>query len=180
MPSDPRDPRETRKPAPFSSPEDYEPRVGLKKQTTGQKSMFEGKPKPPTQQEFQRKVEDAQEKLAGYKKRAADLFVQFNKTILDKTLPQNRNVFNIESEKEMLQNMIQLAIEINNDPNEQEGMGSLTWITCLFKTTLAQRDRINELEYAMNVFQKKLDSSALADYINKEIIKALDKKKDSE
>lgn len=161
-------------------PKDFAPKIGLKKQTTGQKSMFEGKPKAPTQQEFQKQVEGAQEKIAGYKKRAADLFVQFNKSILDKTLPQNRNVFNIESEKEMLQNMIQLAIEINNDPNEQEGMGSLTWITCLFKTTLAQRDRINELEYLLSSLQKKLDSGVLSDYINKEITKALDKKKASE
>jgi hypothetical protein len=177
MPNDPRDPRNT---GALQGPQEYEPRVGLKKQTTGQKSMFEGKVKPPTQQDFQKKVEESQEKMAGYKKRAAELFVQFNKTVMDKTLPQNRNVFNMESEKEMLQNMIQLAIEINNDPNEQEGMGSLTWITCLFKTTLAQRDRINELEYAVTMMQKKLDSSALADYINKEITKALDKKKTGE
>lgn len=177
MTFDPKDPKNS---GSLQGPQEYEPRLGLKKQNTGQKSMFDGKPKPPTQQEFQKKVEDSQEKMAGYKKRAAELFVQFTKTVTDKTLPQNRNVFNVESEKEMLQNMIQLAIEINNDPNEQEGMGSLTWITCLFKTTLAQRDRINELEYMMNLFQKKLDSTALADYINKEIIKALDKKKASE
>ena len=177
MPPDPKDPKY---PGTLQGPQEYEPRVGLKKQTTGQKSMFDGKAKPPTQQEFQRKVEAAQEKMSGYKKRAAELFVQFNKAVVDKTLPQNRNVFNLESEKEMLQNMIQLAIEINNDPNEQEGMGSLTWITCLFKTTMAQRDRINELEYAVSMMQKKLDSTALADYINKEITKALDKKKTSE
>ena len=157
-------------------PKDFAPKIGVK-QVSGTKSMFDKKTKPPTQQEFQQKVQVAEEKKSGYKSRAADLFVQFNKSVLDKTLSQNRNVFSIESEKEMLQNMIQLAIEINNDENEQEGMGSLTWITCLFKTCLAQRDRINEIEYAMNLLQKKLDSSALADYINKEISKALTLKK---
>jgi hypothetical protein len=159
-------------------PKDLKQRVGLK-QVSGQKSMFDGIPRPPTQQEFQQKVQDVGDKMAGYKKRAAELFVQFTKAIGDKTLPQNRNMFNIETEKEMLQGMIQLAIEINNDPNEQEGMGSLTWITCLFKTCLAQRDRINELEYSLHVLQKKLESSALTDYINKEIAKALDKKTNS-
>lgn len=118
--------------------------------------------------------------MSGYKKRAADLFVQFSRAMSDKTLSQNRNVFNNESEKELLQNMIQLAIDVNNDPNEQEGMGSLTWITLLFKTCLSQRDRMNELEYALGSLQKKLDSSVITDYINKEISKALDKKKDSE
>jgi hypothetical protein len=156
-------------------PKDYAPKVGLKK--IGQKSMFEGKPKAPSPQEFQQKVQAVEEKKSSYKSRAADLFIRFNKAIMDKTLPQNRNIFLAESEKEMLQNMIQLAIEINNDPNEQEGMGSLTVITCLFKTSLAQRDRINELEYATGVLQKKLDSQSLTDYINKEITKALDKKK---
>lgn len=161
-------------------PKDFAPKIGLKKKDAGQKSMFEGKPKAPTQQEFTKQVEDVQEKMSGYKARAAELFIAFNKAIMDKTLPQNRNIFNIESEKEILQSMIQLAIEINNDPNEQEGMGSLTWITCLLKTCLSQRDRINELEYTMGLLQKKLDSNALVDYINKEIAKALDKKKVSE
>jgi hypothetical protein len=76
--------------------------------------------------------------------------------------------------------MLQLAIEINTDPNEQEGMGSLTWITLLFKTCLAQRDRLNEMEFTLVTLQNKFDSSALTDFINKEITKALDKKKDSE
>jgi len=161
-------------------PKDYAPKIGLQKQVGGQKSMFDNKPKPPTPQEFQKKVEEVQEKASGYKKRAAELFIQFNKTVMDKTLPQNRNVFNIESEKEMLQNMVQLAMEINNDPNEEDGMGSLTWITCLFKTVLSQRDRINELEYTLSNLQKKMDPSILADYINKQIILALDSKKSGE
>jgi hypothetical protein len=149
-------------------PDKFAPKIGVKK-VAGPKSMFDGKVKPPTQQEFQQKVQIAEEKKSGYKSRAADLFIKFNKAILDKTLSQNRNIFNVESEKELLQNMMQLAIEINSDGNELESMGSLTLITCLFKTCLAQRDRINEIEYAMSALQKKLDSSALSDYINKEM-----------
>lgn len=157
-------------------PKEFAPKIGLKKQVTGQKSMFENKTKPPTPQEFQKKVEAEQEKMSGYKLRAAELFIAFNKAITDKTLPQNRNIISRESEKELLQNMIQLAIEINNDTNEQEGMGSLTMITCLLKTSLSQRDRINELEYAVSQMQKKMESSALADYINKEISSVLSKR----
>ena len=161
---------------PFDDRDPPDPKTGLKK-INGQKSMFDGKPKPPTQQEFQQKVQDVQDRQSGYKKRAAELFIQFNKTVADKKLARNRNVFDEETEKEMLQNMVQLAIEINNDPNEKEGMGSLTWITCLFKTCLSQRDKINELSYEVDTLKKKLDSGALADYINKEIAKALDKQK---
>lgn len=165
------------KPIPLQGPQEFTPKAGLK--ATGQKSMFEGKRRP-SQQEFQQKVHQVQETLSGYKKRAAELFVQFQQAMSDKTLPQNRNVLNHETEKEMLQNMIQLADDINNDPNEQEGMGSLTWITLLFKTCLAQRDRMNEIEYALSMLQKKYESTAMTDYINKEIAKALDKKKGSE
>lgn len=161
----------------MQGPDEYTPKGAVKSQ--GQ-SMFDNKPKKQTQQEFEYKVQQSQETLSGYKKRAADLFVQFQRAMNDKTLPQNHNVFNIETEKEMLQNMLKLAIEINNDPNEQEGMGSLTWITLLFKTCLAQRDKMNEMEFAVVTLQKKFDSPALADFISKEIAKALDKKKGSE
>ena len=164
-------------PPPLQGPDEYTPKGGVKSQ--GQ-SMFDNRPKRPTQQEFQQKVQQSQETLTGYNKRAADLFVQFQRSMSDKTLPQNRNVFLAETEKEMLQNMLQLATEINGNPDEQEGMGSLTWIILLFKTCLAQRDRMNEMEFALVTLQKKLDSSSLTEFINKEIAKTLDKKKGSE
>lgn len=160
----------------LQGPDEYTPKSAMKSQG---KSMFDAKPRQ-SPQEFEQKVHQVQETLSGYKKRAADLFVQFQRTMADKTLAQNRNIFNNEAEKEMLQNMLQLAAEINNDQNEQEGMGSLTWITLLFKTCLSQRDRMNELEYAIHTLQKKLEAPVLSDFINKEITKALDKKKGSE
>jgi hypothetical protein len=161
----------------LQSPDEYTPRGGVKPQ--GQ-SMFDGKRRKPTQQEFQQQVHQSQEVQSGYKKRAAELFVQFQKTMADKTLPQNRNVFNAESEKELLQNMIVLAAEINSDPNERESEVSLTWIVLLLKTCFTQRDRLNELEYAISGLNKKLDPTSMSDFINKEITKAIDKKKGSE
>ena len=144
---------------------------------TGQKSMFDGKAKPPTPQDFQQRVQEVEDRRSSHKTRAAELFLQFDKIIKDKTVPQNRNVFNVEAEREVLQNLMRLASEINLDENEEDGIGSLTLITFLFKACLAQRDRINEMEFAVSVLQKKLDSPTLAEYINKEITKALDKKK---
>lgn len=162
---------------PLQGPDEYTPRVGIKQQ--GQ-SMFDGKRKKPTQQEFHQQVQQTQETLSGYKKRAAELFVAFGRAMADKTLPQNRNIFNQESEKELLQNMIVLAAEINSDPNERESEGSLTWIVLLLKTCFTQRDKLNELEYQLAQLQKKVDPTAMAEFINKEITKALDKKKGSE
>ena len=143
-----------------TTPKKFVPKAGLK-QMSGQKSMFENKPKPPTQQQFQEQVQEANEKLTDYKKRASELFTQFNKTVADKTLASNRNVLNIDAERELLQNMIQLAMEINNDPNEQDCMGSLTVITCLMKINLAQRDRINDLEHGLVQLKKRMDARDL-------------------
>ncbi|MDD5704269.1 MAG: hypothetical protein PHU23_19725 [Dehalococcoidales bacterium] len=161
----------------LQGPDEYTPKGSVKPQ--GQ-SMFDSRRKKPTQQEFQQQVQQTQETQSGYKKRAAELFVQFQRAMADKTLPQNRNVFNAESDKELLQNMIILAAEINSDPNERESEGSLTWIVLLLKTCFTQRDRLNELEYNISVLNKKLDPTAMSDFINKEISKALDKKKGSE
>jgi len=150
------------------------------KNVSSQKSMFDGQPKKPTQQKLDQQVHAAQERSSSYKVRAAKLAQDFGRLMTDKTLPQNKNIFAQEAEREVLTNMIQLAIEINNDPIEQEGMGSLGWITVLFKTCMAQRDRLNLLEYQMFQFEKKIDSTTLVDFINKEVNKALDKKKSEE
>lgn len=159
---DPKEPRETK--------------VKLKN-VSSQPSMFDNKPKRVTPEEFQQKVHVAQEKSSVYKKQASELAVQFAKMMSDKTLPQNKSIFALETKRELLQNMVQLAKDINNDPMELEGDGSLIWIVVLFNTCFDQRDRINQLEYLLTQASSKLDSSALTDFISKEITKVLDKKK---
>ena len=160
-------------------PKEFVPKIGLKK-IEGQKSMFDGKPRKPTPQEFQQKVQIAQENMAGYKKRAAELFVSFSKIMGDKTLPENKNLLQQETENEVLQNLIQLATDINNDDNEPEGLGSLTLITVLFRACVLQRDKINQLEYNTFILQKKLEPAAITELVKKEIAAQLDKSKKSE
>jgi hypothetical protein len=132
-------------------------KLGLKNVST-QKSIFDGMPKKPTQDELDQRVKKVQERASGYKAKAAELALQFNKSMADKTLPQNRNLFQQEMEKDLLKQMVELAVDINNDPNEKEGMGSLSWITLLLRTCFSQRDKINRLEYAMSILEKKFDS----------------------
>lgn len=149
------------------------------KQVSSKKSIFESLPKKPSPEDFEKKVKQTQETNSGYKKRAAELAISFKKILEDKTLSQNKNIFANEFERELLVKMIQLATEINNDPNEQEGMGSLGWIALLFKTVLAQRDRINNLEYNFSILEKKIEPAALSKAISKEL-QALDKTKNNE
>lgn len=162
------------------SPSIQSQKVGLKK-VSSQKSIFDSMPKKPTQAEFEDKVHAVQERMSNNKKQASDLASQFIKIMTDKTLKENKSPFALDMEKEVLTNMISLAVQINSDPNEQyDGMGSLGWITLLLKTCLSQRDRINRLEYALTLLDKKTSANELSDFINKEINKALDKKKASE
>jgi len=157
---------------------DFTPKSGLKPMS-GQKSMFDGKPKPPSQKQFEQSVEQVQQQLSGHKKKAAELFIAFNKAIMDKTLPQNRNILNMDAEREILQSMIRLSQEINDDPNEAEGEGTLMWIVCLLKTCLAQRDRINELEYGLELVQRSINDGGISELIKREIKQALDTAKTS-
>jgi hypothetical protein len=144
---------------PFEEEEDISQqpaKIGLKN-VSSQKSIFDTAPKKPTQEEFESKVQKIQETSGGYKAKAADLAVQFKKLVDDKTLAPNKNVFAKQLEKEILTNMAELAVEINNDPHEQEGMGSLGWVILLLKTILGQRDRINNLEYTISLLDKKIE-----------------------
>jgi hypothetical protein len=141
---------------------------GLKK-ISSQASIFDDLPKRQSKEDFDKKVRQVQEKDSGYKVKAAELADKFRKTMNDKTLSANKNVFAKEMEKELLTDMVQLAIDINNDSKELEGMGSLSWITLLLKTCFSQRDKINSLEYLIFSLDKKVDS-----------FQALDKKKNSE
>lgn len=149
-------------------------KIGLKNVST-QKSIFDSIPKKPTQEELDRKVNTIQERASGHKVKAAELALQFNKSMMDKTLKTNKTIFSSELEKELLTRMIQLAIEINDDPAEQNDMGSLSWITLLLRTCFYQRDRINDLEYTLSQIDKKMDT-----LISTKITQALDKKKASE
>lgn len=152
------------------------PKIGLKFKNPEKQNPVA---KKISQEDFDKKVQDIQEKSHSYKRRASELAIQFKKIIEDKTLPQNKNIFANEVEKELLANMIDLAIEINNDPNEQDGMGSLSWITLLFKTALSQRDKLNKLEYSIYNLEKKLEPNNIASLIQKEL-KDIDKNKKDE
>lgn len=154
-------------------------KVGLKNVST-QKSIFDSMPKKPSQEDLDSKVKVIQERASHYKAKAADLATQFNKAMADKTLAQNRNSFQTSVEKELLGQMVQLAIDINTDPVEKEGMGSLSWIVLLLKTCFSQRDKINLLEYQVSQLTAKTDPKNLSDLVSKEIEKALDKLKKSE
>lgn len=158
---------------PFDEEEDLEEKSNIKlglKNISSQKSIFDTIPKKPTKDDLDKKVSSIQKNNSSYKVKAADLAMQFNKAINDKTLKENKSIFVKEMEKELLTNMAQLAIDVNNDQYEQEGMGSLSWIILLLKNSLSQRDKINQLEFLISQLEKKIN------LISKEIKAPIDSK----
>ena len=133
------------------------PQSGLKK-VSSTKSMFDNVPKKTNQKDLDNKVKGIQDQASKYKSSLSELAVQFSKTLADKTLPQNKTLFQKELEIELLKNMIHLAQEINSDSNEREGEGSLSWITLLLKTSFNQRDKINKLEFLMEQLDAKINN----------------------
>lgn len=120
-------------------------KVGVK--LNNSQSMFANNTKKPSREEFEKKAVEANNKLTEYQERAVQLSLNYKKLLDDKTLPQNKNIFQQDAEKEVISNLMQLAIDMNTDPNEEEGMGSVGLISLLCRCMLIQRDKINELSY---------------------------------
>lgn len=138
--------------------DDFEPdKKGNIKKVSSQKSIFETKDKKPNQADLEKKINQMLEKQEDYKSQVAKLALDFKKLLADKTLPENKSIIAKSVESDIVSQMIKLGIDINNDEKEQEGMGSMGWILILLKTCLYQRDRLNELEFALDTMQKKIN-----------------------
>lgn len=120
------------------------------------KSMFASLPKKQNPAEFQKQVQETQEQVMEYESEAAQLAVLFQKLLEDKVLPENKSSINIESERDLISKIVDIAIKLNNDGEELEGMGSVGISLMLFKAVLYQKDKINRLEYNLVQAEKKI------------------------
>jgi hypothetical protein len=134
--------------------------IGLK--INNDNSMTSKLPKKPPADEFEKKASMVNEKLNEYHARASDYALKYKHIIIDdKTLADNKGIFTRQAEMEIINNLVYLADEMNNDPHEQEGSGSIGVISLLLKITLLQRDVVNKLEYDIYKLQndvKKLSA----------------------
>lgn len=122
-------------------------------------SMFDkNKVAKPTKEQFTQEVENQVAKEISNKEKAMEFSKSFRFTINDKTLKQNKTMLNNEFEESLVRDMVSLAVDINNDPDEQEGMGSLAWITLLLKGMIWYRDRLNSSEYELEQLKAQVKS----------------------
>jgi vacuolar-type H+-ATPase subunit H len=132
----------------------FQPKRTLK--TTNEASMARQIPKKPSKQEFEQAAKEANETLNSYKERAAKLAADFKRVMDDHTLAENKNILASGVERELIAGLAQLAIDVNNDQHEQEGMGSVSMSVMLLNHLLTTRDRLNHLEYRLEQQEKKL------------------------
>ena len=71
---------------------------------------------------LQKAVQNIEDKNLSFKERTSALAIKFKKLIESKILPENKNLFLLEEEKEVLTNIASLASEIDNDENESIGI----------------------------------------------------------
>lgn len=88
-------------------------------------------------------------KMEGRKQLAYELGIKFLDILKDRTLSKNKNEMTRSMEKEIVSNLVQFAVDTNNDESELEGMGSVALCTLLFRANLRMRDVLNDADYKM-------------------------------
>jgi hypothetical protein len=112
-------------------------------------------------EEYIKKFDQAADNLISYNedktKRTVGIISKFLRLAEDKTLSKNKGSIAIDVEKEIRQDVIQIALDLNNDETEEDnGKGSVVVITALIKIILSQRDRLNDLEYENQLIKQEI------------------------
>jgi hypothetical protein len=112
--------------------------------------------------EYMRKFDVNADKTMEYhnevNNRTVEAVKRFLKITEDKTLARNRGVIANDVEREIRQELMELAIDLNNDENEPDnGKGSVVTLTVVLKVLLNYRDRLNDLEYENVQLRRELN-----------------------
>jgi hypothetical protein len=135
------------------------PKTGVKLNNAN--SVLNKVPKKPSKEAFEAKAVEVNKQLNVYGDRAFDLATRFKKVLDDKTLIENKTTFIVDAEKELIGQLIQLCEDMNTDEHEKMDMGTFGLLALLFRTTLIQRDKINSLDYRLNLLEKKMKDADL-------------------
>lgn len=108
------------------------------------------------QEDFQQQVMRTNKRLDGHLKDAYELGIEFTKLMSDTRIADNIGPYERSFEKEIVRKLINYAITVNNDDQEQEGMGSVSLITLLLKTLFKLRDKTNQLSYDNHLLARRI------------------------
>lgn len=103
---------------------------------------------------FEGQVEDYQIQQQKLVKQAMDLTNKFNEFIKDSTLKENKGPIQLDLEKQICKDIVDLSLVLNADETQAEGIGSAGVNLLLLKIVMYQRDKINELGYKISKLEK--------------------------
>lgn len=112
---------------------------------------------PPTNsnlEAFNQAADEAAERLSTYKKRSWDLGVKFKSLMETTILPENKTSLIKDLENEVLQQLSQLATEINIDTIQPEGSGGVALCQLIMKMLLLQKDTTSKLLFRITSLEK--------------------------
>lgn len=108
-------------------------------------------------EDFEQQADEAFEKLQDRKQQAVELVQQFWSFVKDETLSVEKGPIKKSLEKDIVSKLLNFASDMNNDPNEPEGSGSVAIITLLLKTALYFRDCNNDTRYRLEKLEKEMN-----------------------
>lgn len=94
------------------------------------------------------------------KKEIYELSKSFIGMMKDKTLADNKGPIAQNIERDVIKQLIEVGTALNNDEDQDEGAGSIGLVTLLMRALLAQRNRINELEFKLDKFEKTIGTAS--------------------
>lgn len=106
---------------------------------------------------FEETVEKTIQQNEDFQKLAFALGSSFIKIMEDSVLVENKSPLSISLEKETLAKLVEFAKTVNNAESEPLGMGSVSLIVLLFKSSLMLRDKLNLLEFKNHQLEQRLD-----------------------
>lgn len=105
---------------------------------------------------FMEQVRDHAEDNLDKNQKMFQLGLRYLEIMKDQTLPENRGPIEKNIEQEVLGNLVNFAVQINNDDNEPEGNGSMAIINLLLKTALINRDNQNKALFKISLLEKEI------------------------
>ena len=151
------------KPIPFEREREVSSKKNLKisgRTSRFQKEIIERQEAESVKQNFEKRAHDFMENRQEQQAQGVEVAKRLISMLRDKTLPQNKGVLSISEEQEIRQEFNILINSLNNDQAQQEGHGSLTAIALLVKVLFEMRDRINTMEYDLELQKRTNVSSA--------------------
>ena len=117
------------------------------------KSRFESKKQ--LKQQFEESVKEISESSNEKKIKGMKLSASFIEILKSGTLQENKGPIEKNVEQDVLKQILDFSNELNNDPSEPEGLGSVAVSAILLKSVLLLRDKVNELSHELDLLKNK-------------------------